>query len=276
MSELVAEPVAWSAPGWWEGQALGIPVLGSAFSVGAEIGAGDWAGALGSGIGVVGDAVGMAVDPLGTLASSIAGFLLERFWLFQEALDVLAGDPAVVTAIGITWSNIANHSDQQAARLIALRDSSVAWWQGAAGDAFRERLTQQAEQLACMAFTGNCLNVGFAIGSAIVTVVREIVTAICAELVGKLIVWVGEALATAGFGIPVIVAQATSAIARWFDDAARWMDELLMATGKFGDLLADLYRAFDDLSLLDLGITPDVVGGAGVSGADQAVQTATG
>jgi len=271
---LVVEPVPWEAPSWFEGSAFGIPVVGSLFSTGYSLGSGDWAGALGSGVGSVGDLVGVAVDPLGTLASSIAGFLLERFSWFQEALDVLVGDPAVVTAVGLTWANIGAVLAMQADRLIAIRDRTAQYWQGPAAEAFRRRMTEMAQRAQVEAFACRCVNTGLSIGSGIVTVVRQIVTAICAELVGKLIVWVGEALATLGFGVPVIVAQATSTIARWVDDAAKWTDELLSSAGKFSDLLIKLYRGFDQAGLYNLGIGPDTVIAAGGAGLDQGLQGA--
>ncbi|WP_261166468.1 hypothetical protein [Microbacterium sp. Marseille-Q6965] len=276
MDPLVVQPEEWQAPGWFDGTALGVPVIGSLFSTGYSLGSGNWAGALGSGASVIGDAVGVAVDPLGTLASSVASFLLDRCAWFQEALNVLVGDPAVVTAVGLTWANVGGALDAQAERLIEVRDRSADYWQGPAGDAFRERLSQQAQQCSVMAFACRCMRSGYAAGSAVVTVVRQIVTAICAELVGKLIVWVGEALASLGIGIPVIVAQATSAIARWVDDAARWMDELLGAAGRFTDVLADLYRAFDEAGVYNYGIAPHTVVSAYVAGTDQAVKTETG
>jgi len=271
---LVVEPEEWSAPGWFEGTALGIPVVGSLFSTGASLGSGDWAGALGSATGTVGDLVGMAVDPLGTLASSLAGFLLDRFSWFQEALDVLVGDPAVVTAVGLTWANVGSALALQSERLIQVRDRTAQYWQGPAAERFRTRMTEMAQRANIEAFACRCVNTGFAIGSGIVTIVRQIVTAICAELVGKLIVWVGEALASLGFGVPVIVAQATSTIARWADDASKWTEELLQSSGRFCDLLQKLYRGFDDVGLYNLGIGPDTVIGAGAAGVDQGAQTA--
>lgn len=271
---LVVEPEQWQAPGWFEGSAFGIPVVGSLFSTGYSLGSGDWAGALASGVGSVGDLVGVAVDPLGTLASSLAGFLLDRFVWFQEALDVLVGDPAIVTAVGLTWANVGAALASQSERLIAIRDRTVEYWQGPAAEAFRRRMTEMAQRASVEAFACRCLNTGFAIGSGIVTIVRQIVSAICAELVGKLIVWVGEAIASLGFGTPVIVAQATSAIARWVDDAAKWTDELLQSSGRFCDLLQKLYRGFDDVGLYNLGIGPDTVIGAGTEGVDQGAQTA--
>lgn len=249
-----------------------VPVLGSAYSAGESLLAGDWAGALGSGAGVVGDAVGFAVDPLGTLGSSAASFLLDRMQWWQDTLDVLAGNPDLVAGVGLTWSEIGESMTERADRLIALRDGSDGWWQGPAGDAFRRRLTEQAEQARDIAFVCGALHGGFAIGSGIVTVVREIISAICAELVGKLIAWVVQALATGGFGIPVIVTQATKSIVGWIDDAAKWVDQLLGATGKFCELLQTIYQAFDKLNLFDLGIGPDVVIGAGARGVDQTVQ----
>lgn len=270
---VVVEPETWQAPPWFQGKALGVPVVGSLFSTGTSLGSGDWAGALGSGVGAVGDLVGVAVDPLGTLASSVAGFLLDRFSWFQEALDVLVGNPAVVTAVGLTWSNVGTTLEMQAERLIEIRDRTALHWHGPAADAFREHLTEMAHRANIEAFACRCVNTGFAIGSGIVEIVRQIVSAICAELVGKLIVWVAEALGTLGFGVPVVVAQATAAIARWVDDAARWTDELLMSTGRFCDILADLYKAFDDIGLYNLGIGPDTVVGAGASGVDRGATT---
>ncbi len=270
---LVAEPVEWSAPPWFDGTALGIPVVGSLFSTGASLGSGDWAGAFTSGVGAVGDVVGVAVDPLGTLASSVAGFLLDRFSWFQEALNVLVGNPAVVTAVGLTWRNIGDTLDMQAQRLIEIRDRTALYWQGPAAIAFRARLTEMAERASVEAFACRCINAGYAVGSGIVAIVRQIVSAICAELVGKLIVWVAEALGTLGFGIPVVVAQATAAIARWVDDAARWTDELLQSAGRFSDILSNLYKTFDDLQLLNIGLGPDKVIAAGVEGVGQTAET---
>ncbi|MFT4157002.1 MAG: hypothetical protein QM630_03620 [Microbacterium sp.] len=224
----------------------------------------------------MGDLVGVAVDPLGTLASSIAGFLLDRFSWFQEALDVLVGDPAVVTAVGLTWANIGAVLTMQAERPIALRNRTVQYWHGPAADAFRRRMTEMAERASAEAFACRCINTGYAIGSGIVTFVREIVSAICAELVGKIIVWVGEMIASLGLGTPVIVAQATSAIARWVDDAAKWTDELLQSSGRFCDVLQKLYRAFDDVGLYNMGIGPDTVIAAGAQGVDQGAQTVGG
>lgn len=270
---LVVQPEEWQAPAWFDGSALGIPVVGPLVSTGAGLASGNWAGALASGAGAVGDAVGMAVDPLGTLASSVAGFLLDRFSWFQEALDVLVGDPAIVTAVGLTWKNVGGVLEQQSERLIQLRDQTATHWQGAAAEAFRKRLTEMAQRARAEAFGCRCVNAGFAIGSGIVQVVRAIVSAICAELVGKIIVWVGEAIGTLGFGLPVIVTQATAAIARWIDDAAKWTDELLDSAGRFGDILRKLFQAFDDAKLTNIGIGPHTVVGAGAAGADQTVKT---
>lgn len=60
------------------------------------------------------------------------------------------------------------------------------------------------------------------------------------------------------------------------DDAAKWTDELLSSAGKFSDILQKLYKAFDDVGLINLGVGPDTVVDAGASGVDQGVQSATG
>src|SRR5256885_11114555 len=49
----------------------------------------------------------------------------------------------------------------------------------------------------------------------VVSFVRETVRQLIADLVGKLISWVMEEVFSLGFGTPVVVAQASAAIAKW-------------------------------------------------------------
>lgn len=270
---LVVQPEPWEAPEWFEGTAAGIPVVGSLVSTGTSLGSGDWGGALASGVGAVGDLVGIAVDPFGTLASSVAGFLLDRFAWFQEALDVLVGDPAIVTAVGLTWANAGATLVTQAERLITLRDRTTEYWQGPAAEAFRRRMTEMAQRASAEAFACRCVNTGFAIGSGIVVVVREIITAILAELVGRVIAWAVEALSSLGVALPAVVGQAVVAIQRWVSEATKWTDRLLSSAGQFSDLLQKMFRSFDEIGLYNAGIGPHTVIGAGIKGTSQVVET---
>ncbi len=52
------------------------------------------------------DLLGAVMDPLGTLFGAGIGWLIEHISFLHKGLDMLAGDPAAVTAIATTWENI--------------------------------------------------------------------------------------------------------------------------------------------------------------------------
>jgi hypothetical protein len=87
--------------------------------------------------------------------------------------------------------------------------------------------------------------VGTAIEMAglIVATVREVVRDLIADLVGRLIAWALEAAATLGLATPVVVAQATSAIAKW---AARIADIVRKLTSTINNLIP-LLRRLDEV-----------------------------
>src|SRR5688500_7389269 len=71
--------------------------------------------ALGSdGAAMVLDVACPLTDPLGTLASSVVGWIIENVGFIREPLDKLAGDPPAIEAVGKTWENIAKRLSEEA------------------------------------------------------------------------------------------------------------------------------------------------------------------
>ena len=64
---------------------------------------GSWLGTGLSGLAVAGDVAGLIVDPIGTLISWGASFLMEHFEPLKGWLDDLAGNGDAVQADGQSW-----------------------------------------------------------------------------------------------------------------------------------------------------------------------------
>ena len=170
-----------------------------------------------------------AIDPFGTLASSVAGFLLDYRPPLPQCLDILAGNPALVESIGSTWMNVGEAMKQQAADLRSALGQVVQNWQGAAGAAYALALAALAELMDRAGTAYHMLGVGYGIASAVVEIVREITKNIIADLVGRLIVYVAQTGATLGLALPIVIGQAVTAITKTVTDVVRFGDTLVNA-----------------------------------------------
>lgn len=85
----------------------GAGAAGGAYNAVMDAVQGDWGGAAVEAAGVGLDALGMVMNPLSGLASAGIGWLIEHVGFLKEPLDLLAGDPAAVSAHAQTWTNIA-------------------------------------------------------------------------------------------------------------------------------------------------------------------------
>ncbi|TDE93873.1 hypothetical protein EXU48_10360 [Occultella glacieicola] len=245
MSELVA-PVTVDRPElgeWYQS----LKIVGPIDSTVESVQNGNWAGALFGLAGSVTDLAAAVVDPIATLASSVAGFLLDHMPPLPEFLDILAGDPAEVTAISDTWSNISSHLTTVAADFDAAVQAALEPWIGATADTYRQVANITSGTISSMAGVATGLSVGFAVASGIVAAVRAIVRDLIADLVGKLISWVVECLATVGIGLAWIGAQAATTIAKWSTRAADWIEKVTAAIEKFATLVQSLDGTLTEL-----------------------------
>ncbi|MEE6257572.1 ADP-ribosyltransferase [Plantactinospora sonchi] len=208
---------------------------------------GSWVDTTIGGLSTSLEALGLVVDPIGSLVSYGVSWLMEHVKPLSDALDWLAGDPDQIAANAQTWRNVAQHAAQTAADLRAAVASELAEWAGPAATAYRTNIGIQVDALNSAAQSAN--GIGSAVEGAglLVSLVRELVRDLIADLVSILIaripVWAAEAGLTLGIATPLVVAQATSLIAKW---VARISDLLLGLVRSISKLMPML-RQLDDI-----------------------------
>ncbi len=244
VAQAPAEPSGFFNAGTGDnGWATGFSIADSAVDAYKGISEGSW---IEGGLGVVGlaaDAASMAIDPFGTLLSSAASFLMEHMQPLKEALDWLAGDPPVIESYSTTWGNVSQELGKIAADYKAAVDGT-AEWTGAAADAYRKSSGEQLDALSGAASTAGSVGTVVGVMGMVVGFVREMVRDLIADLVAKLITWVLEAVFTLGFGTPVIVAQAVTAISKWATRIGELIQKLIKTIKKVSPLLGRLVEIF--------------------------------
>lgn len=212
---------------------------------------GNWAdiglGALTTGL----EALSFVIDPFGSIASNLVGFIIEHVGPLKQALDDLAGNADAVAAQAQTWENVRKAVSQVKVDYERDITADTSGWVGKAGDAYRRRAADTA------ALIGAAAEASAGIGSAVkgagvlVAIVRETVRDLIADLVGRLVVWAIEALTVVG--APAAAAQAATAAAKWAARIAQVIKQLVRAfqnlmplLRKLGDLLKQIRKKLDE------------------------------
>ncbi|MET9224534.1 hypothetical protein [Lentzea sp. NPDC003310] len=229
------------------GWATGISIAESAMDTYNGIKDGNWIeGGLGL-VGLAADAAAMAIDPFGTLLSSAASFLMEHVQPLKDMLDWLAGNPPVIESYSTTWNNVATELGKIAEDYNAAMKSGIEAWAGSAADAYRSDAKAQSDALTGAASAAGTVGTVVGLMGMVVAFVREMVRDLIADLVGKLIAWVLEAAFTLGFGTPVIVAQAVTAISKWAARIAKIIQDLLSTIKRVSPMLKRLVEVFEKI-----------------------------
>lgn len=245
MSDLVVE--AADRPGLDQCWAS-LKVVGPAVSSAQAAADGDWASlqGLGGAFGAAMDVAEFAIDPIASMAASVAGFLLDYMPPLPDMLDSLAGDPRAVAAEAATWGNVANRVREVTTDLEAAVARALAGWQGPAAYAYDQFSAAFRTMLDTVGSI--CDGVGAAMTGASVVVgfVRGLVRDIIADLVGKLISWASQVAATVGVGATWVVPQAVTAIAIRVERVRDWLTRLTGAVQSLAEILNDVNRALTD------------------------------
>jgi hypothetical protein len=226
------------------GYAGGIGIAESAMDAFNGISEGNWVeGGLGV-LGLAAEAASAAIDPFGWLMSSVASFLMEHMQPLKDMLDWLAGDPPVIQSYSETWANVAASLEETQVTFTNAVKNGTSGWTGAGADAYRESTAEQAEAIAGAATVSSAISTVVMIMGEVVAFVRETVRDLIADLVGKLISWVLETVFSLGFGTPVVVAQAVTAISKWAARIAELVQKLLGTIKRVSPLLGKLAEVF--------------------------------
>jgi uncharacterized protein YukE len=197
------------------------PGFDEGVKAGQQFAAGDWAAGIISLAGSGAELASLALDPFGTLASSVAGFLLDYMPPLPSMLDALAGNPHLVESIGTAWTQVADEMEEAAADLYAAVERVLQSWTGQAAEAYRVVATGMVDLMYKAAYVYRCTGDGMHLASGVVEAVRGLTKEIIADLVGRLIVYAAEVTGTLGLAAPAVIPQACGAIADVVTDASR-------------------------------------------------------
>lgn len=202
---LVADPVDLSTP------FTGTFLLEDGETLAHAIQNGDWIeGGLAAFSGAL-DTAATISDPLGSLIAAGLGWVLEHVEPLRGWFNDLTGDAGEVAGYARTWSNIATRmhdsGDLYTRRLTDLDDMS-----GATIDAYRAYATDTAKHLHATGDWAQAVATGLELCSTLVTIVHDLVRDALSQLVGMIISIATEAIATAGFALPLIIEQVTTRV----------------------------------------------------------------
>ncbi|MFI6097789.1 WXG100 family type VII secretion target [Lentzea sp. NPDC051213] len=209
------------------------------------------------GAAMVLDAAGFLTDPLGTLASSVVGWIIENVSFVREPFDKLMGDPPAIEAIGTTWENIASRLKAEANGYES-HAKSLDEWTGDAADAYRGRCTGLVAQLRGSAAAAESAANKVKVAGAVVAATRALIRDLIADLAGTLLMWgipaAASAIPTAGASIAAFITRAITKAVEIGTKIARFVAKLFKALDKLGSLAkkagAAMRKQADDLAAL--------------------------
>ncbi|WP_439663773.1 WXG100 family type VII secretion target [Lentzea sp. HUAS TT2] len=209
------------------------------------------------GAAMVLDVAGLLTDPLGTLASSVVGWIIENVGFIREPFDKLAGDPPAIEAVGNTWENIAKRLSEEATAY-ENQAKALADWTGDAADAYRTRCSSLVAQLQGSSAAASSAANKIKVAGAIVAATRALIRDLLADLAGTLLMWgipaAASAIPTAGASIAAFITRAVTKAVEIGTKIARFVAKLFKALDKLGSLAKKAGEAMrkqaDDLAAL--------------------------
>jgi hypothetical protein len=121
---------------------------------------------------------------------------------------------------------------------------------GATINAYRAFQRDVVEHVRAAGTWSDSFAVGLELATAIVKAVHDVVRELFSSLVGAVIVWAAELLATVGLATPVVIEQIATRVASLATRASRFISPLMDAINAFIKLLSKLGTVFGDLARL--------------------------
>ncbi|MBC2932208.1 hypothetical protein [Nocardioides sp. zg-1228] len=245
MNDLVA--VVDRNPGFNE-MTNGLKMIDGAADSAEAFGRGDWIEGSANGLSAAVDVVGAVVDPIGTLGSMFAGWLLSHIGPVQDALDELLGDPATIQSFAQTWENCAGHLRGLADDYRGAVAGDLSGLQGMTMDAYRDFAETEESLVRGMGNVCTGVGAGVALGGTVLAGVREFIVQIMSDAIGQIIKLLGEAAATLGIAAPHAITTAANKARELIQRTRTLMTDLAKSLDKFADLVADISPALEKAS----------------------------
>ncbi|GIF09777.1 hypothetical protein [Actinoplanes siamensis] len=201
-------------------------------------------GSLGAGL----DTLSVTIDPLGTLASWGAAWLMEHVEPLRQPLDRLAGNADQIAAHATTWANVAAFTEQAHQQYTDRLHTEVNDWFGASGDAYHRHADAHLHVMATLSTAAHGISYAVEGAGLLVALVRGIVRDLIAEFIGTLAArlpqWLAEEGLTLGLATPAVAGQVATLVATWVNKIQHFIRALLDSLRRLHpklDQLADIF-----------------------------------
>ena len=192
----------------WQGAGL----LEDIESLNSSLAQGSWLGAGLSTVGAVADLASGVMNPIATLVSWGAGYLIEHFEPFKQWMDELAGSADQVRAHAQTWTNTAEAMSAQADSLESDVASLLEGGSGQMVEAARVRCAQTIDALRAGASATSAMSTALGVLAEVVGVVHGIVVSTLSDIIGQLTQAILEEVCSIGLATPVVAAQISTKV----------------------------------------------------------------
>ncbi len=239
------DPDTWTNMGPANEWTNGLKMVDGATDAADAFGRGDWIEGSVNGLSAGLDVVGAVIDPIGTIGSMIAGWLMEHLGCVQQWLDELCGDPGVINGFSSTWHNASGHLDGVAGDYRSAVHGDLSGLSGPAVAAYRNFGDGEAEFIRAMSQITDGVGAGIALGGTVLAGVREFISQLLADVVGQIVKLVGESLFTAGIAAPHAFTTAANKARELIQRTRRLMEDLAVSLDKMGKLLGEISPALE-------------------------------
>lgn len=172
---------------------------------------GDWKDQALTGTVAALDLISVVLDPLGSVIELGISWLMEQIEPVRQWLDELTGDADVIASHVETWKNIAKRKLEWAERLRSAVEDDLGEWQGAAADAYREKIQHGVNAAAGLAGTAYAIAAATEAAGVLVAttrdIVRDLIANLAATLMARLPSWIAQEAVTMGGATPAVAAQ---------------------------------------------------------------------
>lgn len=241
MSSLVAVP---RNPGFND-LTDGLKMIDGAADAAEAFGRGDWIEGTANGMSAGLDVIGAMVDPIGTLGSMFAGWLLSHIGPVQDALDELLGDPVTIESFATTWENCATHLHGLADDYAAAVRRDLSGMSGMTISAYRSFAEEEEPLIRGMGYICTGVGAGVALGGTVLAGVREFIVQIMSDAIGQIIKVLGESLLSLGAATSHALTTAANKARALIRRTRQLMTDLARSLDKFADLIGDICPALD-------------------------------
>ncbi|WP_022868563.1 prevent-host-death protein [Schaalia vaccimaxillae] len=218
----------------------GLGAIEDLHGLASDFSSGSWiSGGLNT-VALVGDTVGFFMDPLGTIISWGASWLLDHLEPLKGWLNDLTGDAAEVRGIGATWGNIGNYLDQCATQIADKVVAATAKMSGMTVEQYRAAQKLLTDGLVALGGAASGFGSAVSVAAELVQIVHDLVRDALGEIIGTLGSAIIEAVASLGVLVPKVICDVSRRVATWGATMGKKIDDLISSFEALKKLLNKL------------------------------------